>query len=182
VHPAVVGSTFTSGAVRLEVLGPVRNYHNTHSDPNNSSVVLRATVAGVRILLPGDAEVEAQDDLLAAGTDLRADILKVPHHGSAFSDASFLGAVHARVALISVGRHNDYGHPSPLLLAELTRLGLPVGRTDRDGDIAVTVRSGALVPVSHQTRTGNASGPGLVRIRGDPGRPGRAVDPAVGRS
>lgn len=168
VQPAVVGSTLTVGAVRLEVLGPVRSYHSTHSDPNNSSVVLRATVAGVRILLPGDAEVEAQDDLLAAGTDLRADILKVPHHGSAYSDASFLGAVHARVALISVGLHNDYGHPSPLLLAELARLDLPVGRTDRDGDIAVTVRSGALVPVSHQTRTGNAGGPGLVWIRGDP--------------
>jgi competence protein ComEC len=186
VQPVVVGSTLTSGAVRLEVLGPVRNYHDTHSDPNNSSVVLRATVAGVRILLPGDAEVEAQDDLLAAGTDLRADILKVPHHGSAFSDASFLGAVHARVALISVGRHNDYGHPSPLLLAELARLGLPVGRTDLDGDIAVTVRSGALVPVSHQTRTGNASGPGRVRIRGDPGQPpsdrtGWPAKPVLGR-
>jgi competence protein ComEC len=109
------------------------------------------------------------------------------------------------VALISVGLHNDYGHPSPLLLAELARLGLPVGRTDRDGDIAVTIRSGALVPVSHQTRSGNASGPDApVRIRGDPaigravtrrmaerdpviGRavirsPGRAVDPVVGRS
>src|SRR6185437_2856591 len=170
VQPVVVGSTFTVGPIRLEALGPVRSYRNTHSDPNNSSVVLRATIAGVRILLPGDAEIEAQDDLLAAGTDLRADILKVPHHGSAYSDAAFLSAVQARVALISAGLHNDYGHPSPLLLAELARLGLPVGRTDRDGDIAVTIRSGALVPIGHRTRNGNASGPGLVRIRGDPGR------------
>ena len=85
------------------MLGPDRGYRNTRSDPNNSSVVLRATVAGVRILLPGDAEVEAQDDLLAAGTDLRADILKVPHHGSRYSDPPSCGAVHARLALISVG-------------------------------------------------------------------------------
>ena len=58
---------------------------------------------GVRILLPGDAEVEAQDDLLRAGTDLRADILKVPHHGCAYSDPAFLQAVHAKLALITVG-------------------------------------------------------------------------------
>ena len=54
--------------------------------------------------------------MLAAHIDLRADVLKVPHHGSAYSDPDFLAAVHARVAVISVGRHNDYGHPSPVLL------------------------------------------------------------------
>ena len=164
-----VGAAITAGPVRLDVLGPVGSYRNTRSDPNNSSVVLRATVAGVRILLPGDAELEAQDDLLAAGTDLRADVLKVPHHGSAYSDPSFLIAVHARLGLISVGLHNDYGHPSPLLTAELGRLAMAVGRTDRDGDIAVISDHGAVVPVGHQTRSGNASGrDSLVRVRGDP--------------
>jgi competence protein ComEC len=165
----VVGTVLIVGPIRLEVLGPVRGYHDTHSDPNNSSVVLRATVAGVRILLPGDAEVQAQDDLLAAGTDLRADVLKVPHHGSAYSDPSFLSAVHARLGLISVGLHNDYGHPSPLLLAELDRLAMAVGRTDRDGDIAIASDHGTVVPVGHRTRSGNAAGRNtLVRVRGDP--------------
>src|SRR6185503_1158701 len=111
LEPAIAGEVLHAGPLRLEVLGPRRSYRDTRSDPNNSSVVLRATIGDERILLPGDAELAAQDDLLAAGTDLRADILKVPHHGSAYSDAAFLGAVHARVALISVGLHNDYGHP-----------------------------------------------------------------------
>ena len=57
----------------------------------------------MRILLPGDVEVEAQQAMLSAHTDLRADVLKVPHHGSAYSDPDFLAAVHARVGVISVG-------------------------------------------------------------------------------
>jgi competence protein ComEC len=137
VGQVVVGSQFDIGAVHLDVLGPAFALHGTRSDPNNSSVVLRATVRGVRVLLPGDAEVEEQQAVLDSGVDLRADVLKVPHHGSAYSDPRFLAAVHATLAVISVGLHNDYGHPSPLLLAELGRLGVPVERTDRDGDVAV---------------------------------------------
>jgi competence protein ComEC len=151
-QPAGVGEVFRAGPIRLEVLGPRRAYRDTRSDPNNSSVVLRASLDGERILLPGDAELAAQDDLLAAGTDLRADILKVPHHGSAYSDPRFLQAVHARLALISVGLHNDYGHPSPTLLAELARLGVPARRTDTDGDIAVVLAGGRPVAVLHPVR------------------------------
>jgi competence protein ComEC len=149
LEPVGAGAAFQVGPIRLEVLGPLRQYSDTRSDPNNSSVVLRATVAGERILLPGDAEVEAQDDLLASGADLRADVLKVPHHGSAYSDPAFLQAVHARLALITVGLNNDYGHPSPLLLAALARLGVPARRTDTDGDIAVVLQAGQPVAVVH---------------------------------
>lgn len=158
VRPTVAapGTSVDVGAVRLDVLGPAAAFAGTRSDPNNSSVILRATVAGFRILLPGDAEVEAQDALLAAGVDLRADLLKVPHHGSAYSDPAFLQAVRPQLAVISVGRDNDYGHPSPLLLAELDRLGVPSRRTDRDGDVAVVADHGRLLPVLHATRTGNA--------------------------
>ncbi|HTZ42259.1 MAG TPA: ComEC/Rec2 family competence protein [Jatrophihabitans sp.] len=143
------GAALVVGPIRLDVLGPRRVYRGTRSDPNNSSVVLRATVAGERILLPGDAEVEAQDDLLDSGADLRADILKVPHHGSAYSDPRFLAAVHAKLAVITVGLHNDYGHPAPVLLAELAHLGVPVRRTDLDGDVAVVVRDGQPAAVVH---------------------------------
>ncbi|MGI8664529.1 MAG: ComEC/Rec2 family competence protein, partial [Jatrophihabitans sp.] len=157
-QPVTGGAAFTVGPIRLDVLGPTRRYKDTRSDPNNSSVVIRASVHGVRILLPGDAELQAQDDLLATGTDLRADILKIPHHGSAYSDPAFLRAVHAQVALISVGRDNDYGHPSPLLLAEMARLGVPTRRTDQDGDIAVVRSGGRFVPVIRSTSNGNAAG------------------------
>ncbi len=151
------GAVLIVGQIRLDVLGPIRLYRGTRSDPNNSSVVIRASVHGIRILLPGDAELEAQDDLLTAGVDLRADILKVPHHGSAYSDPAFLRAVHARLALITVGLDNDYGHPSPLLLAELARLGVPARRTDLDGDIAVVEDGSRLLPVIRGTAAGNAA-------------------------
>ena len=143
------GARFDVGDVHLDVLGPPRAYHGTRSDPNNSSLVLRATVHGVRILLPGDAEIEAQQAMLAAGVDLRADVLKVPHHGSAYSDERFLAAVHARVGVISVGANNDYGHPSPRLLQLMARLGVPVRRTDRDGDVAVCGSPGHLTVSLH---------------------------------
>jgi competence protein ComEC len=81
-HAISAGLSIDAGPVHLDVLGPARSFSGTRSDPNNSSVVLMATMSGRRILLTGDAEVEAQDALLAAGTDLHADILKVPHHGS----------------------------------------------------------------------------------------------------
>ena len=144
-----VGTHLDVGAVHLDVLGPPSPYHGTHSDPNNSSLVLRAEVNGVRILLPGDAEIEAQQDLVAAGTDLRADVLKVPHHGSAYFDPDFLAAVHAQVAVVSVGANNDYGHPSPLLLGEMARLGVPLFRTDQDGDVAIVGTPGRLTAVTH---------------------------------
>jgi competence protein ComEC len=154
-----VGTSLTVGDVRLDVLGPPYAFTGTRSDPNNSSLVLRATVHGLRIMLPGDAEVEEQDWLLGSGENLRADVLKVPHHGSAYSDPAFLAAVHARVGVISVGAHNDYGHPSPLTLAALARLGVPALRTDQDGDVAVAVQDGRLVTVVRGLR---ASTPGLA--------------------
>jgi competence protein ComEC len=144
---ATAGMGVDVGSTHLAVLGPRRDFVGTRSDPNNSSVVMIATIHQKRIMLAGDAEVEAQDDLLTSGVDLHADVLKVPHHGSAYSDPAFLAAVHPSLAIISVGAHNDYGHPSPLMIAELGRLGVPVLRTDKDGDIAVVEQAHRLVPV-----------------------------------
>jgi len=153
VSSAVVGSSIDIGQVHLQVLAPAAAMHGTRSDPNNSSVIVRVTVDGVRILLPGDAEVEEQQSVLDSGVDVSADVLKVPHHGSAYSDERFLRAVHAKVAVISVGLHNDYGHPSPLLLAELDKLGVPTRRTDHDGDVAIALGSGhALDAIVRGTR------------------------------
>ena len=132
----------------VDVLAPDRPFHGTRSDPNNSSVVLRVVVSGRTLLLTGDVEEEAQEALLRTGVDLRADVLKVPHHGSAYQSPAFLRAVHASVGVISVGRDNDYGHPSPALLHELDRLGIRAERTDLDGDVAVTLRNGGLSVVT----------------------------------
>jgi competence protein ComEC len=138
----------TIGAVRLAVLGPSRPFVGTRSDPNNNSLVLRATVAGVSILLTGDAEHEAQRALLSAGVPLRADVLKVPHHGSAFSEPAFLDAVHPRVALVEVGVDNDYGHPNTGVLNHLRRRGARILRTDEDGDLAVVRVHGRVAVVT----------------------------------
>jgi competence protein ComEC len=64
-------------------------------------------------------------------------VLKLAHHGSARQDPDLVRGLHARLAVISVGRHNDYGHPAPATLRLLERAGLTVRRTDLDGDIAV---------------------------------------------
>jgi competence protein ComEC len=148
VWPAAVGETREIAGVRLEVIAPNAAAHGTRSDPNNSSVVLRVHDHGHTILLTGDAEVEAQQAVLRTGVELRADVLKVPHHGSAWQSAEFLARVHPGLAIVSVGAGNDYGHPAPALLAELSRLGARTVRTDQSGDIAVCDEAGQLTLVT----------------------------------
>ncbi|MFG1843467.1 ComEC/Rec2 family competence protein [Micromonospora sp. NPDC049175] len=147
----VAGARHPIGGVDLLVLGPPYPLAGTRSDPNNNSLVLRATVDGVRILLPGDAEAEEQHALLAraAPGHLRADVLKVAHHGSAYQDPGFLDAVRPAVALVPVGAGNTYGHPNPSLLARLSRGGARVLRTDTDGDLAA-VRAGPGLAVARR--------------------------------
>jgi len=156
VRQAAVGEVREVAGVRIDVVAPAAAFHGTRSDPNNSSVVLRVHASGHTLLLTGDVEVEAQDEVARSGTDLRAEVLKVPHHGSAWQSPAFLAAVHPWLAVVSVGAGNDYGHPSPLLLTELHRLGARTLRTDQNGDVAVCT-----------------DGPGLVvatRSRGPPAR------------
>jgi competence protein ComEC len=154
--PVVVpapGWTGAFGAVSLRLLAPVDVLHGTRSDPNNNSLVLRADVGGVRIMLSGDAEVEEQAALRVATAPalLRVDVLKVAHHGSAYQDPGLLEAAGAAVGLVSVGAGNDYGHPSEAVLARLSRAGTRVLRTDRDGTVAVvwTGRGLAVVRRGH---------------------------------
>ncbi len=141
----------------LDVLGPDPALARTQSadDANDASIVLLATTPAGRVLLTGDVELPGQGRLMSSGADLRADVLKVPHHGSRYTTPRFLQAVRPRLAVISVGAGNSYGHPSPLVVDHLTRAGTKVLRTDREGDIAI-------LPGPH--------GPRFVS-RGDPLRP-----------
>ena len=148
VRTVAAGERWLVAGVQVDVLGPVRSFRGSRSDPNNESIVLRVRTAGRTVLLTGDVEVEAQEAVVGTGVDLRADVLKVPHHGSAYQSPDFLRAVRASVGIVSVGAGNDYGHPSPVLLAELARLGSAVSRTDRDGDVAVAERDGETVVVA----------------------------------
>jgi competence protein ComEC len=108
------------------------------SPENNSSLVLRVQLQSRRLLLTGDIEREAESALLERIK--RCDILKVAHHGSrSSSTASFLDAVQPRVALISCGRHNLFGHPHPSVIDALQRRGVHVRRTDRDGSVTIAI-------------------------------------------
>lgn len=134
------GETTTVGPVRWQVLGPVRDrYPESDSPPNDASVVMLVEVRGVRLLLMGDEERPSQADLRRTTTDLRADVLKVAHHGSSKQDDELVDSLGARLAVISVGVDNDYGHPAPSTLHLLQEAGMQVRRTDLDGDVAVVV-------------------------------------------
>jgi competence protein ComEC len=133
------------GEVSLQVVWPPPDPpagDGSESAPNNASVVLVAEVRGVRILLTGDVEPSAQAALARGLPDLRVDVLKVPHHGSRHQDLDWLTSLGARLALVSVGEDNDYGHPAPELLAALGAAGARVWRTDVSGDVVVVVTDG----------------------------------------
>jgi competence protein ComEC len=144
------GVTRRIGDVTLQVVGPVPGVeqHGSAADagsgPNNASVVLVVEVRGIRILLPGDVEPEAQRWLQRTLPGLSVDVLKVPHHGSRYQDTDWLTSLGARVAVISVGADNDYGHPAQSTLDVLAATGAVVRRTDRDGDVVVVAGSHGL--------------------------------------
>ncbi|MFN2566939.1 MAG: DNA internalization-related competence protein ComEC/Rec2 [Gemmatimonadaceae bacterium] len=123
----------------ITFLAPDSTWTASLADPNEASTVLMIRVGAVRFLLTGDAERGEEAWLVNhAGAGLRADVLKVAHHGSATSTtASFLDAVRPRVAVISVGAANIYGHPDPATVRALAAAGAHVLRTDHLGSIVV---------------------------------------------
>ena len=131
---ARAGETFRLGGLRLEVLWP-DGPGPPGDDPNNHAVVLIASYGRTDALLAADAESDVTGRLHVPPVE----ILKVAHHGSEDAGlADLLAQMHPRIAVISVGAHNDYGHPSPSTIATLSSVpGLAVYRTDRDGRIVV---------------------------------------------
>lgn len=148
-----VGETGRLGEVGWQVLGPVAEHQSVAGDAqsaeeNDASLVVMVTVAGLRILLTGDVEPPGQQAILASGADLHADVLKIPHHGSAQQDPAFLAATHARVAIASDGKDNDYGHPAPRTVRLVQSLGMTFLRTDLDGSVAIASDHGRLQVVA----------------------------------
>ncbi|MBT2488983.1 ComEC/Rec2 family competence protein [Streptomyces sp. ISL-96] len=111
----------------------------TPEEPNDASVTLLVRSGALTLLLLGDLEPPAQRSLLRAHPILPpVDVLKVAHHGSAYQDPALLARARPRLAVVSCGRDNPYGHPSPRTLTALRTGGATVLRTDTDGAIAVT--------------------------------------------
>jgi competence protein ComEC len=138
---ARTGTAITIDGVALTVLAPDSSEIANAADANAASVVVMAEYRGAKVLLTGDAEKNVEERLVGRfGPALRADILKVGHHGSSTSSTSgLLAVVKPRLALISVGAGNRYGHPSPDVLGALQSSGAHVLRTDEDGSIVVTL-------------------------------------------
>ena len=98
---------------------------------NDYSIVTMFSCLGRRVLLGGDAGVLIENKLLNQGIDLRADIFKVSHHGSLSANSlKYLEGIKPRVAVVSVGINNKFGHPSPLILDRLKSLPVDIYRTD----------------------------------------------------
>jgi competence protein ComEC len=137
VHP---GDEVEVDGVTVAFLAPDSAWTASLADPNEASAIALVRYRSVRFLLVGDAEQAEESWLLDHGRrDLRADVLKVAHHGSSTSSGDeFLAAVNPQAAIISVGVDNDYGHPSADVLAALGRIGARVFRTDREGTIVVS--------------------------------------------
>ena len=129
------GDTFALGSAQVQILGPQRNY----DDPNDTSIVLKITYGETSFLFTGDAERTAEADILDAGYDLSATVLKVGHHGSDTSTSyPFLREIMPEYAVIQVGKDNSYGHPTEDTLSRLRDADAKVYRNDLQGTIICT--------------------------------------------
>ncbi len=133
VHP---GEVLRSGDATWRVLWP-RRIITRGSIPNQASVVIALDLAGTTVLLPGDVEAEAQAAIIAQEPALHVDVMKVPHHGSRNQDPRLPQWSAARIALISCGTGNPYGHPNAQTVDAWRGHGALIGRTDLEGDLAV---------------------------------------------
>jgi competence protein ComEC len=140
VHQAR-GSKLSWDGVEGEFLWPeVSSGEVASNAQNNDSLVLRLRYGNRTVLLPGDAEKQAENQMIAENSAevMRADVLKTGHHGSKNSTTpEFLAAVRPQVAVISAGEENPYGHPNRELLERLEQAGVRILRTDREGAVHV---------------------------------------------
>jgi competence protein ComEC len=120
-------------SVRCEILAPISN---NYESLNNYSAVIKITYGNSKFLFMGDAEKLSENELLENGYDLSCDILKIGHHGSSSSSSKpFLDATNPKIAIISCGKNNDYGHPHHQTLNELKKRKIQIYRTDVDGSV-----------------------------------------------
>lgn len=129
----------TKNGVVVEVLGPPEGIVPKVSEwsPNDASTVLKLRFGKISVLLTGDVGETGQRWLLGSGADLRASILDVPHHGSKHNLETFLRTVRPKIAVISAGRQNPFGHPDPSTVEALKRLGAIVWVTGEQGSLLI---------------------------------------------
>jgi competence protein ComEC len=151
LYPRAGDVWHTDDGLTLTFVGPSMPFiSGGTNDINDNSVAFILQYGSFRMLFTGDAGTSAEQRFLAEGIDLHADVLKVGHHGSAYGTTdAFLAAVRPRYAIISVGRHNIFGHPAPSTIERLQRLHVRIFRTDQNGATVITTNGATtqLVPL-----------------------------------
>jgi competence protein ComEC len=143
------GDQFTIDNVTFDVLNPVVDTQKDLSS-NDNSVVLKMAYKGMKFLFTGDLEYEGERSLISSGIDIRAHVLKVGHHGSHTSTSQeFLSKVRPLYGVISAGKDNTFGHPSPQVLESLNDSGVTILRTDNHGAVSFKIsRKGVRINTS----------------------------------
>jgi competence protein ComEC len=124
--------SFSGGGILIISSG---EYSMVHHNENNASLLMRFSLGSNAIIFTGDIEGDMQHALLPWGRALRAEVLKIPHHGAAGLDSDFVGTIGPKTAIISCGIMNRYGHPAQTTLNVLDRFHCTIHRTDREGSI-----------------------------------------------
>lgn len=128
------GVQYRLGDARFEFIGPLEDHNNVNDD----SLVMRLTYGDTSFLFTGDMTADAEKELIEDGENVKCDVLKVGHHGSSGSSCyQFLYEAEPKIAVISCGRDNDYGHPHEETLGRLKDAGVTVYRTDELGSIVI---------------------------------------------
>ena len=128
------GVQYRLGDARFEFIGPLEDHNNVNDD----SLVMCLTYGDTNFLFTGDMTADAEKELIEDGENVKCDVLKVGHHGSSGSSCyQFLYEAEPKIAVISCGRDNDYGHPHEETLGRLKDAGVTVYRTDELGSIVI---------------------------------------------
>lgn len=158
IHPKT-GDKINLGSSVLEFFVPTTG---NNDDLNNTSLICKIIYGNTSFLFTGDAELEAEHDIISQECDVKADVLKVGHHGSDTSTSYyFLRNVMPKYAVISVGRNNLYGHPSETVLSRLRDAGTTVFRTDIQGDITA-ISDGTNITIKTEKNENNLINPPLT--------------------
>ena len=128
------GVQYRLGDARFEFIGPLEDHNNVNDD----SLVMRLTYGDTSFLFTGDMTADSEKEIIEDGENVKCDVLKVGHHGSSGSSCyQFLYEAEPKIAVISCGRDNDYGHPHEETLGRLKDAGVTVYRTDELGSIVI---------------------------------------------
>lgn len=138
VRYAAAGDTLRlENGLDIEVLSPVERTEESKPGLNNTSLVLKLTFGRRSFVFTGDAELDEQKELIRLATNLKTDVLKIPHHGSRSLLPELVELADPEAAVISVGAHNTFGHPAQSTIDLLNRAGVKVYRTDLDGAVII---------------------------------------------